>query len=154
MRTDRPHAGLSEQAEAPSSSDANRPQRTTAFREWLNEVLRHDRRSLNTIEQQAGIRGNALGKFLRGERGGVQGLTPLMVRRIAPVLLLNESELLFRAGHSSTEPSTVSVVDAVARDVSLDPDEKAVFLFLYGRMVRDRGALSTADGVGARPGSR
>ncbi len=44
------------------------------------------------------------GKFLRGERRGRHGLTPLLIRRLAPVISVGEVELFSRAGHLSHPP--------------------------------------------------
>ena len=131
-------------AQTPSVPDAGEPlgegeerlAKTDEFRVWLGQRIEMDHRSLHAIEVQAGIRGNALGKFLRGERGGRHGLTPLMLRRLAPVLLIAEVELLVRAGHLTYEPWRAPVVEAIAADPNLDQDAKMILLVLHDRLVR------------------
>ena len=110
---------------------------TAEFRSWLRGRLERDPRSLHGIEVEADIRGNALGKFLRGERGGRHGLTPLMLRRLAPVLMIGEVELLARAGHLSDRPWNIPVLEAIAADQHLDSDEKVALIVTYTRFVRD-----------------
>jgi hypothetical protein len=102
-----------------------------------------DPRSLNAIEQEADIRGNALGKFLRGERGrGAMSLTPLHIKRLAPVLGISEEMLLSRAGHLSHMPDSVSVEQAILADSALQYDDKR-FLVSAGRgAVPDCGEVS------------
>jgi hypothetical protein len=124
--------------EEPLSEDEERVAKTEAFRVWLTKRVAMDRRSLHAIEEQAGIRGNGLGKFLRGERGGRHGLTPLMLRRLAPVLLIGEVELLARAGHLTYEPWQVPILEAIAADRNLDQDAKMILLVLHDRLVRSR----------------
>lgn len=125
-------------AEEPLSEDEERLAKTEEFRAWLGQRIEMDRRSLHAIEEQAGIRGNALGKFLRGERGARHGLTPLMLRRLAPVLLISEVELLVRAGHLTYAPWRVPIMEAIAADRNLDQDAKAILLVLHDRLVRSR----------------
>lgn len=108
---------------------------TEAFRAWLQTRIDMDRRSLHAIEVEAGIRGNALGKFLRGERGGRHGLTPLMLRRMAPVLLIGEIELLARAGHLTFQPGQVPLVERIVADPILDADEKTALIITYDRFL-------------------
>ena len=125
-------------AEEPLDEDVERLAKTEEFRVWLGQRIEMDRRSLHAIEEQAGIRGNALGKFLRGERGGRHGLTPLMLRRLAPALLIAEVELLVRAGHLTYEPWRAPVVEAIAADPNLDQDAKMILLVLHDRLVGSR----------------
>jgi hypothetical protein len=104
-----------------------------SFRAWLKDEIAHDSRSLHAIEVSAGIRGNALGKFLRGERGARHSLTPLMIRRLAPVLGLGEDAMLARAGHMSHEPGRVSIVEAINADPALTADDKRFLIEVYRR---------------------
>lgn len=112
-------------------------QQRQQFREWLQARVDQHPQSLNGIETKAGIKGNALGKFLRGERGQRHGLTPLHVRRLAPVLGLSEPELMWRAGHQSHEPGSMSVEGALLADQHLSYSDKAFIIELYHRMVGD-----------------
>ena len=106
----------------------------SAFRSWLKNQIEHLPMSLNAIEVGAGIRGNALGKFLRGERGRRHGLTPLTIRRLAPVLGVSEEALLARAGHLSHAPDAISVERAILADELLDPADKRFLLDFYRRL--------------------
>ena len=83
--------------------------KTDEFRSWLRGVVEGTGKSLHAIEMEADIRCNGLGKFLRGERGQRHGLTPLLIRRIAPVISVGEEELFARAGHLSYEPGNPPV---------------------------------------------
>jgi hypothetical protein len=90
--------------------------------------------TLNAIEREAGIPGNALGKYLRGDRGGVQGLTPLNIRRLAPVIGVSEELLLVKAGHLSEMPDRPSVQSAIMADPALDFADKQFLLRFYEKM--------------------
>jgi len=90
--------------------------------------------SLNALEVEAGIRGNALGKFLRGERGRRHGLTPLTIRRLAPILGVSEESMLARAGHLSHAPDAISVELAIQADEQLSPADKRFLLDFYRRL--------------------
>lgn len=122
----------------PRDSNAQRattdPTRTAAFREWLLDRIAHDPRSLHAIEVEAGIRGNTLGKFLRGERGGTHVLTPLMIRRLAPVLHLSEIELLVQAGHLTNEPWRDPIEAVILAQTNLDDEAKLLLIALVGRL--------------------
>ena len=104
------------------------------FRDWLRRRIERLPMSLNALEVEAGIRGNALGKFLRGERGRRHGLTPLTIRRLAPVLGVSEAALLARAGHLSHDPGTISVELAIQADERLGPADKRFLLDFYRRL--------------------
>jgi hypothetical protein len=108
--------------------------KTDEFRSWLRGVVERMGRSLHSIEMDAGIPGNGLGKFLRGERGGRHGLTPLLIQRIAPVISVGEEELLARAGHLSYEPGNPPVEAAILADRALDPEAKTLLIGLLGRL--------------------
>jgi hypothetical protein len=108
--------------------------RTDQFRSWLRGVVEGTGKSLHAVEMEADIRGNGLGKFLRGERGQRHGLTPLLIRRIAPVISVGEEELLARAGHLSYEPGNPPVEAAILADRALDPEAKALLIGLLDRL--------------------
>jgi hypothetical protein len=108
--------------------------KTDEFRTWLRGVVARTGRSLHAVEVDAGIRGNGLGKFLRGERGQRHGLTPLLIQRIAPVISVGEEELLARAGHLSYEPGNPPVEAAILADRALDPEAKALLIGLLNRL--------------------
>jgi len=98
-------ARLREKVDRPLIADAAVPAaRTDEFRTWLRGVVEGTGKSLHALEVEAGISGNGLGKFLRSERGSRHGLTPLLIRRIAPIISVSEEELFTRAGHLSYEP--------------------------------------------------
>jgi hypothetical protein len=121
----------------PSEATADeRAAQIEAFRVWLKDEIEHHPQSVHGIEVSAGIRGNALGKFLRGERGSRHSLTPLMIKRLAPVLATDEETLLARAGHLTHEPGAVSVERAISADGSLSLDDKRFLIELYRRAVR------------------
>ena len=111
--------------------------KTAEFRGWLRGVVEGTGKSLHAGEMEAGIRGNGLGKFLRGERGGRHGLTPLLCRRLAPVISVSEEDLFTRAGHLSYEPGHPPVEAAILADRALDPEAKGLLIDLLGRL---RGA--------------
>ena len=90
---------------------------------------------MHAIEVEAGINGNALGKFVRGERGSRHSLTPLMIQRLAPVLRVGELELLFRAGHITYEPWQEPLEAAILADPKLDDEGKLILLAIYGRLL-------------------
>ena len=108
--------------------------KTTEFRSWLRGVVEGTGKSLHAVEVEAGIRGNGLGKFLRGERGGRHGLTPLLIRRLAPVISVSEEDLFTRAGHLSYEPGHPPVEAAILSDRALDPEAKGLLIDLLGRL--------------------
>jgi len=108
--------------------------KTDEFRTWLRGVVEGTGKSLHAVEMDAGIRGNGLGKFLRGERGQRHGLTPLLIRRIAPVISVGEEELLARAGHLSYEPGNPPVEAAILADRALDTEAKTLLIGLLGRL--------------------
>lgn len=110
-------------------------QKTESFRAWLRNLIERDRRSLHAIEVEAGIPGNALGKFLRGERGARHSLTPRLIQRLAPVIRVGEVELLVRAGHLSYEPQQESAEMAILASRALDDEAKLILLALYARIV-------------------
>ena len=110
------------------------------FRAWLRNRIEHDPRSLNAIEAEANMRGNALGKFIRGERGDGMSLTPLQIKRLAPVLGISEETLLVHAGHLTTMPDMLSVEQAVLADADLDYDQKRFMIDFYRRMT-GRGSV-------------
>jgi len=136
------HHGQAQSAngEAPESRAEETPEKRTAttdlFRTWLTARIQHDPRSVHAVEVEADIRGNALGKFLRGERGGRHGLTPLMLRRLAPVLRIGEVELLRRAGHLTVDPEHLPLPLAISGDPILTDDEKVVLMYLYRRLTQ------------------
>jgi hypothetical protein len=105
----------------PVSDEADaREEMTAEFRTWLRGVVEDTGRSLHAIEVEAGIRGNGLGKFLRGERGARHSLTPLLIGRLAPVISVGEEELLVRAGHLSYDPGDPPVEAAILADRTLE----------------------------------
>jgi hypothetical protein len=116
-----------------------REAKTDEFRSWLRGVVEGTGKSLHAVEVEAGIRGNGLGKFLRSERGGRHGLTPLLIRRLAPVISFSEEDLFSRAGHLSYEPSHPPVEAAILADRALDPEAKGLLIDLLGRL---RGPLA------------
>ena len=146
--TGKTRGALAPSSKKPSQSKSSRDAQTQEFRIWLRDRIVRDRRSLHAIEIDADIRGNALGKFIRGERGAVHGLTPLMLRRLAPVLMIGEIELLARAGHLSDKPWSIPVLEAIATDPLLDDDEKVALIITYDRFARYHGA-SSADLLGS-----
>jgi hypothetical protein len=128
-------ARLGKKANRPEIGEAEaREAKTQEFRTWLRDVVEGTGKSLHAVEMEAGIRGNGLGKFLRGERGGRHGLTPLLIGRIAPVISVGEEELLARAGHLSYEPANPPVEAAILADRALDSQAKALLLALLGRL--------------------
>ena len=108
--------------------------KTDEFRSWLRGVVGRMGRSLHAIEMEAGIPGNGLGKFLRGERGARHSLTPLLIRRLAPVISVSEEDLFTRAGHLSYEPGHPPVEAAILSDRALDPEAKGLLIDLLGRL--------------------
>jgi hypothetical protein len=108
--------------------------KTDEFRSWLRGVVEGTGKSLHAVEMEADIRGNGLGKFLRGERGQRHGLTPLLIRRIAPVISVGEEELLARAGHLSYEPGNPPVEAAILADRALDTEAKTLLIGLLNRL--------------------
>ena len=91
--------GLRSKDKRPAIGEAAaRQAKTGEFRAWLRDVVEGTGKSLHAIEVEAGIRGNGLGKFLRGERGQRHSLTPLQIGRLAPVISVGEEEMLVR-GH-------------------------------------------------------
>jgi hypothetical protein len=117
-----------------------RQERTEEFRSWLRNVVESSGKSLHAIEVNAGIRGNALGKFLRGERGQRHSLTPLMIGRLAPVISVGEEEMLVRAGHLTFDPGDPPIEAAILADRALDTQAKALLLGLLGRLRAPQGA--------------
>ena len=111
-----------------------REAKTEEFRTWLRDVVEGTGKSLHAIEVEAGIRGNGVGKFLRGERGQRHSLTPLLIGRLAPVISVGEEELLVRAGHLSYDPGDPPIEAAILADRSLDTQAKALLLGLLGRL--------------------
>jgi hypothetical protein len=122
----------------PNRPDADEAQargaKTDEFRSWLRGVVEGTGKSLHAVEMEADIRGNGLGKFLRGERGQRHGLTPLLIRRIAPVISVGEEELLARAGHLSYEPGNPPVEAAILADRALDTEAKTLLIGLLNRL--------------------
>jgi hypothetical protein len=128
-------ARLREKVDRPLIADAAVPAaRTDEFRTWLRGVVEGTGKSLHALEVEAGISGNGLGKFLRSERGSRHGLTPLLIRRIAPIISVSEEELFTRAGHLSYEPGHPPVEAAILADRALDPQAKALLVELLGRL--------------------
>lgn len=119
-------------ARRPSTTDV--AARTERFRAWLKDRIAHDSRSLHAVEVESGIPGNALGKFLRGERGSRHSLTPMNIQRLAPVLRIGEVELLFRAGHLTYEPEREPTEVAILASGTLDDQAKLLMLALYTRL--------------------
>jgi hypothetical protein len=111
-----------------------RQAKTDEFRTWLREVVEGTGKSLHAIEVEAGIYGNGLGKFLRGERGQRHSLTPLLIGRLAPVISVGEEEMLVRAGHLSYDPGDPPIEAAIIADRALDSQAKALLLGLLGRL--------------------
>jgi hypothetical protein len=105
-----------------------------SFRTWLRGRIEHDPRSLHAIEVAAGIPGNALGKFLRGERGRVHSLTPLTIQRLAPILRVAELDLLYRAGHLTHKPERQPLETSIIASETLDDESKLLMLALYARL--------------------
>lgn len=116
------------------ASAAKTVARAATFRTWLKDRIEHDARSLHAIEVAAGIPGNALGKFVRGERGGRHSLTPMNIQRLAPVIRVGEIELLVRAGHLSYEPKTEPLEMAIIASRAIDDEAKLLMLAVYGRL--------------------
>lgn len=127
-------AGTTTAARRKSTAEKFNTESQDEFRIWLKGRLEHIPQSLNAIEAAADIRGNALGKFLRGERGGVHGLTPLNLRRLAPVLGISEETLLARGGHLSQMPGQVSVEAAILADDDLDYGDKKFLIEFYNKL--------------------
>ena len=126
---------LGKKPNGPAIDEAEtRGAKTDEFRSWLRGVVERMGRSLHSIEMDAGIRGNGLGKFLRGERGQRHGLTPLLIRRIAPVISVGEEELFARAGHLSYEPGNPPVEAAILADRALDTEAKTLLIGLLNRL--------------------
>lgn len=117
-----------------ADSPTSRARSTEQLRHWLQKVVATDRRSLHAIEIAADIRGNALGKFLRGERGVRHGLTPLQVRRLAPVLNVSEWELLVRAGHATYDAAKKPLEAAILDEASLDLNARLLLLEMLERL--------------------
>lgn len=107
---------------------------TRSFRTWLRGRIDHGPRSLHAIEVAAGIPGNALGKFLRGERGRVHSLTPMNIQRLAPILRVGELDLLYRAGHLTYEPRRQPLETSIIASATLDDESKLLMLALYARL--------------------
>jgi hypothetical protein len=124
---------------------------TSELRRWLKHRIESDPRSLHAIEVESGIRGNALGKFLRGERGARHGLTPLMVRRLAPVLKVSEHELLARAGRASYQPSDGPLEAAILDAATLEMESKLLLMSLYQCLRTDPARARAATSSGALP---
>jgi hypothetical protein len=128
-------ARLRKKVDRPVTTEASAQEaKTDEFRGWLRGVVEGTGKSLHALEVEAGIPGNGLGKFLRGERGGRHGLTPLLIRRLAPVISVSEEELFTRAGHLSYEPGHPPVEVAILADRALDPQAKALLIELLGRL--------------------
>ena len=126
---------LRKKADRPATTEASaQEEKTDEFRTWLRGVVEGTGKSLHAVEVEAGIRGNGLGKFLRGERGGRHGLTPLLCRRLAPVISVSEEDLFTRAGHLSYEPGHPPVEAAILADRALDPEAKGLLIDLLGRL--------------------
>ena len=117
------------------STDEQRAAQTEVFRGWLRTQLDRTPMSLHGVEVSAGIRGNALGKFMRGERGQRHSLTPLMIRRLAPILGLSEETMLSRAGHMSHAPGDVSVETSILADTKISFEDKRFLIDLYRKVV-------------------
>jgi hypothetical protein len=133
--------GLHSKVKRPAIGEAEaRQAKTNAFRTWLRGVVEETGKSLHAVEVEAGIRGNGLGKFLRGERGQRHSLTPLLIGRIAPVISVGEEELLVRAGHLSYDPGDPPIEAAILADRALDSQAKALLLGLLGRLRAPLGA--------------
>jgi hypothetical protein len=134
-------ARLSKKANRPEMDEAEaREAKTDEFRTWLRGVVEGTGKSLHAVEVEAGIRGNGLGKFLRGERGQRHSLTPLLIRRLAPVISVGEEEMLVRAGHLSYDPGDPPIEAAILADRALDSQAKALLLGLLGRLRAPLGA--------------
>ena len=133
--------GLRSRVERPAIDEAEaRQAKTDQFRSWLRDVVEGTGKSLHAIEVEAGIRGNGLGKFLRGERGQRHSLTPLLIGRLAPVISVGEEEMLVRAGHLSYDPGDPPIEAAILADRALDSQAKALLLGLLGRLRAPQGA--------------
>jgi hypothetical protein len=133
--------GLRTKVNRPAIDEAEaREAKTNAFRTWLRDVVEGTGKSLHAVEVEAGIRGNGLGKFLRGERGQRHSLTPLLIRRLAPVISVGEEEMLVRAGHLSYDPGDPPIEAAILADRALDSQAKALLLGLLGRLRAPLGA--------------
>jgi hypothetical protein len=133
--------GLRSNVQRPAIDAAEGRQATTdQFRTWLRHVVESTGKSLHAIEVEAGIRGNGLGKFLRGERGQRHSLTPLQIGRLAPVISVGEEEMLVRAGHLSYDPGDPPIEAAILADRALDTQAKALLLGLLGRLRAPQGA--------------
>ena len=127
--------GLRSKDNRPPIDEAEaREAKTAEFRSWLRDVVEGTGKSLHAIEVEAGIYGNGLGKFLRGERGQRHSLTPLLIGRLAPVISVGEEELLVRAGHLSYDPGDPPIEAAILADRTLDTQAKALLLGLLGRL--------------------
>lgn len=133
--------GLRSKVNGPAIGEAEaRQAKTDEFRTWLRDVVESTGKSLHAIEVEAGIRGNGLGKFLRGERGQRHSLTPLQIGRLAPVISVGEEEMLVRAGHLTFDPGDPPIEAAILADRTLDTQAKALLLGLLGRLRTPLGA--------------
>lgn len=119
------------------------PEQVEEFRMWLADRLSHIPKSLNAIEAEAGIRGNALGKFLRGERGRRYSLSPLNIRRLAPVIGVSEEVMLARAGHMSHLPGVVGTESAILTDSDLDYESRQFLVTLYRKLRGEQGVTKS-----------
>lgn len=127
--------------------------RVSAFRAWLRDRLAEQPLSINSVERAAGIPGNALGKFLRAERGARHSLTPLNLRRLAPILGVSEPTLLARAGHMSKLPESSSIEAALEADSEMPMEDKRLFLSLYRRLKSGPAPASFSVGAGRKMGA-
>lgn len=105
------------------------------FRAWMQVQLERTGKSMNMIETEAGIPGNALGKWLRAERGHSGRLSTLHIQRLAPVIGVSEEMLLHRAGHATRRPDTIAYEAAVLADQRLSYEDKMFLIDFYRRMV-------------------
>jgi hypothetical protein len=76
----------------------------------------------------------SLGKVLRGERGSVASLTPLYIKRLAPVLGISEATLLARAGHLSEVQAPPSAEQVILGDPDLVQEDKELLIGIYRRL--------------------
>jgi len=127
--------------------------KTDEFRSWLRGIVEGTGKSLHAVEMEAGIRGNGLGKFLRGERGSRHSLTPLLCRRIAPVISVSEEELFTRSGHLSYEPGHPPVEAAILADRTLDPRPRACSSSCSDGSAAGRRATGGASARSVPPGT-
>ena len=119
--------------------------------EALGELIRTQRTHAELTLRELAARANVSNPYLSQIERGLHEPSVRVLKAIAGALNLSAESLLVQAGvldgHDTGRPAPVSVVEAVAADGRLSPDQRAALLSVYRSFVED----DSAPAVKAKP---